>query len=224
MIAAPPGASDLSEARKQDAALLPEEIIAVSKICNENTTTDTDDIDPAEQAAAVANGRRFSITGKAGKILGTVDSTVLRPPLPISHSNNLGKNLRQVKERQEEIEGDNAKRAEENGKRGSQGRGFRVTAMMNGWKAKAETRSKEEKRRKQLKGLIRVVECDEREKAASKISLAKTPVMPQRLVPTQKLGDEDAETEHVETRVEEKSEVKPGLKDEEMSSAAQMWL
>ena len=75
-----------------------------------------------------------------------------------------------------------------------------------------------------MKGLIRVVESDEREKAASEISLAKTPVVQQRLVPTQKLGDEEAETEHVEMKLEEKTEVKPGLRDEEMSSAAQMWL
>lgn len=224
MIAAPPGAIDLSEAPKQNAALLPEEIIAASKICNENTTMDTDDIDRAKQAAAVVNGRRFSITGKAGKILGTVDTTVLPPPLPISHSNNLAKNLRQVKERQVEIEAENSKRVEENAERGSLRRGFSVTAMMDGWKAKAGIRSKEEKRREQLKGLIRVVECDERERATSKISLVKTPVVPQRLVPTQKLGDDQVETEHVEMKAEEKSKVKPGLKDEEMSSAAQMWL
>lgn len=185
---------------------------------------DTDDIDPAEQAAAIVNGRRFSITGKAGKVLGTVDTTILPPSLPISHSNNLGKNLRQVKERQEDIQAENNKRVEKNAKRGSLGKGFSVTAMMDGWKAKVGIRSKEEKRRDQLKGLIRVVECDEMKGAASKISLAKTPVVPQRMATAQKLRDDQVQTEYVETKVVEMSEIKPGLKDEEMSSAAQMWL
>ena len=224
MTAAPPGAIDLFEARKQNAAMLPEEIIAASKVCNENTTIGTDSINPAEQAAGVLNSRRFSITGKAGKILGTVDNTIPPPPLRTSQPNNRGKNLRQVKERQEEIESENAKRTEENGKRNSLGRGFSVTAIMDGWKAKVRMRGKEEKRREKLKGLIRVVECDEVSRSRSKISSAKTPGVSQRMASVQKLGDQKVETEHVETEVEEKSRVKPGLKDEEMSSAAQMWL
>ena len=224
MNAAPPGAIDLFEARKQNAAMLPEEIIAASKICNENTTINTDSINFAEQAGGVSNSSRFSITGKAGKILGTVDSTILTPPLPTSQPINLGKNLRKVKERQEEIEREDAKRTEENGKRNSLGRGFSVTAMMDGWKTKVGMRGKEEKRREQLKGLIRVVECDEVNRSRSKISLAKTPVMSQRMAPVQNLGSQKVETECVETEEEEKSRFKPGLKDEEMSSAAQMWL
>lgn len=224
MIAAPPGAIDLSDARKQNAAMLPEDIVTASRVGNENTTIDTDDTDPVEQAAAVVNGRRFSIAGKAGKILGTMNTTTLPPPFPISHSNNLGKNLRQVEQRQEEIEEDDSKRVEDTAKRGNLGRGFSVTAMMDGWKAKAGIRSKEEKRREQLKGLIRVVECEERERAASKISLAKTPVVPQRLARTKKSTDDQVETEYVEIKVEVNTDVKPGLKDGEMSSAAQMWL
>ena len=222
MIVAPPGAIDIHEARKQNAALLPEEIIAASKICNENTTMDTGDMNPAEQAAAVVDGRRFSTTGKAGKVLDTAATTIL-PPLPISHFNNLGKNLRHAKERQEWLEAENTKRAEENAKSGNLGRGFSVSAMMDGWRAKAGLKSKEEKRREQLKGLIRVMECDEKERAPSKISLANTPMVSQRIASTQKLSDDQIQMVHVETKVEI-GEVMPGLKDSEMSSAAQLWL
>lgn len=198
MIAGPPGAIDLPEARKQNAAMLPEEVIVASTKCNAKTTIDADKMDPAEQAAAVVNGGRSRITGKAVKILGTVDTTILPPPLNISQ--------------------------DENGKTGGLGRGFSVLAMMDGWKAKAGIKSKEEKRREQLKRLIRVVDCDEVQKSKSEISYAKTSAVPRRMAPLPKLGDQKVETEHVEMKVEEKSEVKLGLKDEEMSSATQMWL
>ena len=200
----PHGAVDLSEAKKNKAVLLPEDIVAASKLAAEYANREfheKESMSPVEQSAAVAAMSRLSITGKAGKVLGPKNATVSPPPLPMSHQANVGMPQLHVQALDEPM--DVAKRTGEDKKKGR----FSVRAMMGKelctLKAMTGIQSKKDKRREQLKRLIRVVEADGQEKE-NRGPLQ--PNMPMRDAP--KVPD----TQHIEAK-EEMGEIRPGLKE-----------